>query len=155
MVIRRIDMATMAIQVTDTDIIRTDTAGHIGTMAIPAGADTTGTTGTEFTATTVITITIATNLAKDKDPLSWLGHRFEPAFFAKKSKRQSMISSFAIRFSRCLMPESSRQNQVWANPPKFGKRSPAAWMSITAKRFFVRAQMTPKVTPLIARTTIE
>ena len=63
LVIRRIDMAIMAIQGTDTDIIRTDTTDHIGTMAIPGDADTTGTTGIEFTATTVIIITIATNLA--------------------------------------------------------------------------------------------
>ena len=83
MVIRRIDMAIMAIQVTDTDIIRTDTTDHIGTMAILGETDTTGTTGTGFTAITVIIITIATNLAKDKDRLSWLGHRFEPALFLR------------------------------------------------------------------------
>jgi hypothetical protein len=58
LVIQRIDMAIMAIQVTGTD-----TTDHIGTMAILGDADTTGTTGIEFTATTVIIITIATNLA--------------------------------------------------------------------------------------------
>jgi hypothetical protein len=85
-------MAIMAIQVTDTDIIRTDTTDHIGTMAIPGDADTTGTTGTGFTAITVIIMTIATNLAKDKDRLSWLGHRFEPAFFAQ-IRTQILIAS--------------------------------------------------------------
>jgi hypothetical protein len=63
LVIRRIDMALMAIQVTDTDIIRTDTTDHIGTMAILGDADTTGTTGIEFTATIGIITTIATKLA--------------------------------------------------------------------------------------------
>jgi hypothetical protein len=40
-----------------------DTTDHIGTMAILGETDTTGTTATGFTATTVIIITMATNLA--------------------------------------------------------------------------------------------
>jgi hypothetical protein len=47
----------------DTAITLTDTTDRIGTMATTQGRSTTGTTGIEFTATTVIIITtIATKL---------------------------------------------------------------------------------------------
>jgi hypothetical protein len=64
LVIRVTDTATMAIRATDTAmaIIRTDTIARIGTMAIPRALRTTdittGTTGIEFTVTTVIIATI-------------------------------------------------------------------------------------------------
>ena len=60
MVIRRIDMA-MAIQVTDTDIIRTDTTDPIGPMAITTAHHTTVGTATIVIIGTIITT--ATKLA--------------------------------------------------------------------------------------------
>jgi hypothetical protein len=73
-------MGTATIRM-DTAITRTDTTDLIDTMAITQALRTIGPTGTGFTVTTVIIITIATNLAWDKDRLSWLGHGFEPALF--------------------------------------------------------------------------
>jgi hypothetical protein len=58
-VIRAMDIATIRM---DTAITRTDTTDRIDTMAIPRAPRTTG-TGTGFTATTGIIITIATKLA--------------------------------------------------------------------------------------------
>lgn len=64
LVIRPIGTAiTMAITRMAMAINRTDTTGHIGTMVITGDPGTTGTTGIEFTATTVIIITIGTKLA--------------------------------------------------------------------------------------------
>ena len=62
MVIRHIDIAIMAIQVTDTAIIRMDTTDRIDTMVIPRGPRTTG-MGIGFIATTGIITTIAIKLA--------------------------------------------------------------------------------------------
>ena len=85
-VIRATGIATILLM--DTAITRTVTTDHIDTMVMGVVRTI---TGTAITVTTDIITTIATNLAKDKDRLSWLGHRFEPALFAKKSKRQPMI----------------------------------------------------------------
>jgi hypothetical protein len=59
-VIRAMDIATIRM---DTAITRTDTTDHIDTMVITQALRTIGLTGTGFTVTTVIIITIATNLA--------------------------------------------------------------------------------------------
>ena len=60
--IQPIDMVIMAIQVTDTAIIRTDTTDRIDTMVIPQGPPTTA-TGIGLTATIGIITTIAIKLA--------------------------------------------------------------------------------------------
>ena len=62
MVIRHIDIAIMAIQVTATAIIRMDTTDRIDTMVIPRGPRTTG-TGIGLIATIGIITTIAIKLA--------------------------------------------------------------------------------------------
>ena len=64
--IQLIDTATMAILVTDTGIIRTDTTDPIGPMAITTAPGTIGIMGIMgigFTATIGIITTIATKLA--------------------------------------------------------------------------------------------
>ena len=53
-----------------------------------------------------------------------------------------------------VIPLNNQMPQVCANSLKFGNRSVAAWMRITAKGFFVRAQTTPKKMPLTDRTTM-
>ena len=62
MVTRHIDIAIMAIRVTETAIIRTGTTDPIGPMAITTAAAHT-TTGTATTATIGIITTIAIKLA--------------------------------------------------------------------------------------------
>ena len=73
---------------------------------------------------------------------------------------QSRLAGFQSSRSRSSVGIDSQplilnQNHVRTKLPKFGRRSPAAWTSMSAKRFFVRAQITPNTIPLTARTTIE
>ena len=78
------------------------------------------------------------------------------AFLIKSSEfLLSLLILFGSYEARWLTVAIILQNHVRTKLPKFGRRSPAAWTSMSAKRFFVRAQITPNTIPLTARTTIE
>lgn len=65
-----------------------------------------------------------------------------------------MAKISSVRSTGIVIPLSNQMPHVCTNSLKFGNRSVAAWMRITAKRFLVRAQTMPKKMPLSDRTTM-